>query len=81
MVTDAEKRAPRKQVLARRRRCGENRRRLPPRKRGSNQRYKEFKAVMVYDHRMEYRRVSVTCGDYDTTGKLIRGDGCRIGGR
>ncbi len=78
LMTDAEKKARRKQVLQRRRRCGKKRRALPPRKRGVDQRYKEFKAVMFYDQRMEHRQLSVTAGDCNKAGKLMRRDACRI---
>lgn len=78
LVTDAEKKKRRKQVVGRRRRCGKKRRRLPPRKHGADQRYKEFKAVMFYDQPMKHRQVSVTAGDCNAAGKLMRRDACRI---
>jgi len=78
LVTDAEKRARRKNVVRRRRRCGKKRRALPPRKPGADQPYKEFKAVMFYDHRMKHRQVSVTAGDCQKAGRLMRRDACRL---
>ena len=79
LVTRAEKEKRRKQVLGKRRRCGKKRRVLPRIKRGADQRYKEFKAVAFYDHEMEHRLVSVTRGDCQAAGRLMRRDAGRIG--
>jgi hypothetical protein len=78
LVTDAEKRQRRQQTLQRRRRCGKRRRPLGRRKAGADQRYKEFKVVAFYDHTMEHRLVSVTRGDCQEAGKLMRRDAERI---
>jgi hypothetical protein len=78
MVTQAEKEKRRKQVLAKRRRCGKKRRALRKIKRGADQRYKEFKVVALYDHDMEHRSVSVTRGDCQAAGRLMRRDAGRI---
>jgi hypothetical protein len=79
LVTDAEKQKRRKQALARRRRCGRKRRALTRVKRGADQRYKEFKAVAFYDQDMKHRLVSVTRGDCQAAGRLMRRDAWRIG--
>jgi len=79
LVTQAEKQKRRKQVLAKRRRCGKKRRALGRIKRGVDQRYKEFKAVTFYDQEMEHRLVSVTRGDCQAAGRLMRRDAWRIG--
>ena len=79
LVTHAEKEKRRKQVLAKRRRCGKKRRALTRIKRGADQRYKEFKAVMFYDQDMKHRLVSVTRGDCQAAGRLMRRDAGRIG--
>jgi hypothetical protein len=79
LVTAAEKQKRRQQVLERRRRCGKKRRALMRMKRGADQRYKEFKAVAFYDHPMEHRQVSVTRGDCQAAGRLMRRDALRIG--
>lgn len=78
LVTDAEKRQRRQQTLQRRRRCGKKRRPLARLKAGADQRYKEFKVVAFYDHTMEHRLVSVTKGDCQEAGKLMRRDAERI---
>lgn len=79
LVTQAEKQKRRKQVLAKRRRCGTRRRALARIKRGADQRYKEFKAVTFYDQDMKHRLVSVTRGDCRAAGRLMRRDAWRIG--
>lgn len=78
LVTDAEKRQRRQQTLQRRRRCGKKRRSLPRLKPGADQRYKEFKVVAFYDQTMEHRLVSVTKGDCNQAGLLMRRDAERI---
>lgn len=79
LVTHLEKQKRRAQVLGKRRRCGKKRRALPRIKRGADQRYKEFKAVMFYDQEMHHRLVSVTRGDCQVAGRLMRRDAWRIG--
>jgi len=79
LVTQAEKQKRRQQVLERRRRCGKKRRALGRVKPGADQRYKEFKAVAFYDHEMEHRLVSVTRGNCQAAGRLMRRDALRIG--
>lgn len=79
MVTDAEKRKRRGQVLEKRKKAHKKRRRLGKVKAGADQRYKEFKAVMFYDQTMEHRLVSVTGGNCRETGKLMARDAGRLG--
>jgi hypothetical protein len=82
LLTEAEKLKRRKQVTAARRRRGRNKPKLPPlpaRKRGSDQRYKEFKAVLLFDQELEHRQVSVTRRDHNEAGRLMRRDAGRIG--
>jgi hypothetical protein len=81
MITDQEKQARREKVMAKRkaRKGGGKRRRLSPVKHGSDQRYKEFKAVMFYDHDLTHRQVSVTRGDCQAAGKLMSRDAWRLG--
>ena len=78
LITNAEKIARREKVVRKRRRCGKKRRPLPRCKRGRDERYKEFKAVMFYDHTMDHRLVSVTSGKCDQAGRLMRRDAARI---
>jgi hypothetical protein len=79
LVTQAEKQERRRQAKAKRQRCGKKCRPLVPAKRGADQRYKEFKAVTFYDHDMAHRLVSVTRGDCQEAGRLMRRDAGRIG--
>lgn len=78
-ITDAEKQARRRKVMEKRKSRKTPKRPLRPVKRGSNQRYKEFKAVMFYDQDMEHRHVSVTRGDCHSAGKLMSRDAWRLG--
>jgi hypothetical protein len=78
LITNAEKIARREKVVQKRRTCGKKRRPLPARKRGTDQPYKEFKAVMFYDHTMDHRLVSVTSGNCSEAGRIMRRDAGRI---
>jgi hypothetical protein len=78
LITDAEKQARRQKVKQKRRRCGKKCRPLPKAKPGADQRYKEFKIVTYYDEAQEHRHVSVTQGDHQAAGALMRRDACRL---
>lgn len=78
LITNAEKVARREKVVAKRRRCGKKRRPLPPRKSGTDEKYKEFKAVMFYDHTMEHRLISVTRKNCQEAGRLMARNADRI---
>ena len=79
LITDAEKQARRKKVLENRKGRKGSKPRLGKVKRGSDQRYKEFKAVMFYDQDLEHRHLSVTAGDCRSAGKLMSRDAWRLG--
>ena len=78
LVTDAEKKARRQKVRQKRRRRGKKARPLPASRRGADQAYKEFKIVVYYDEAEEHRHVSVTRGDHQVAGRLMRRDAGRI---
>jgi hypothetical protein len=78
LITDAEKQARRQKVKQKRRRRGRKCRPLPRAKPGADQRYKEFKIVTYYDETQEHRHVSVTQGDHQAAGALMRRDACRL---
>jgi hypothetical protein len=78
MVTDAEKQARRQKVRQKRRRRGQKARPLAPSRRGADQAYKEFKIVVYYDEPEEHRHVSITRGDHQVAGRLMRRDAGRI---
>ena len=78
LVTDAEKQSRRAKVKQKRRRRGRKCRPLPKAKSGADQRYKEFKLVTYYDQTQEHRHVSVTRGDCQAAGALMRRDACTL---
>jgi hypothetical protein len=78
LVTDQEKQTRRHKVKQRRRRRGKKCRPLAKARPGADQRYKEFKIVTYYDEAQEHRHVSVTQGDHQAAGALMRRDAGRI---
>jgi hypothetical protein len=78
-ITDAEKQSRRRKIMEKRSRRRGRKPRLKRVKRGTDQRYKEFKAVMFYDHDMKHRHVSVTRGDGRSAGRLMSRDAFRLG--
>lgn len=78
-VTDREKRTRRDRIKAKRRRCGQRRRALPKARLGADGPFKEFKIVLCYDDAAEHRLVSVTRGDCEQAGRLMRRDAGRVG--
>lgn len=82
LVTDQEKRARRKAVVSGRRRRRRDKPKLPAlpaRKKGADQRYKEFKLVQFHDESMERRLLSVTRKGCLEAGRMMRRDAGRIG--
>lgn len=80
--TDAEKAKRRRTVVAGRRKRDKAQpklRPLPPRKTGTDMRYKEFKLAQFHDEAMKHRLVSVTRGDCQAAGRIMRRDAGRIG--
>jgi hypothetical protein len=85
LITDGEKQGRRKKVKEKRQKRGKSEgkasakaRPLPPARKGSDQKYKEVKMVIFYDQMMEHRLVSVTRGDCDAAGLLMRRDAGRL---
>jgi hypothetical protein len=78
-VTAAEKRTRRDRIKAKRRRCGRKRRALPRARPGADGPFKEFKSVVCYDDAAKHRLVSVTRGDCEQAGRLMRRDAGRVG--
>lgn len=78
-VTDQEKRTRRERTRAKRRRCGKKRRALPRARKGADGPFKEFKIVTLYDDAAKHRLVSVTRGDCEQAGRLMRRDAGRVG--
>ena len=74
-VTDAEKRKRRRSHAARRAartRRGLKNEPLPPRRPGTDQRFKEVKVGHVYDQSKQCRHAFATAGDADAAGDLLR---------
>ncbi len=77
-ITDAEKQTRRQRTKAKRRRCGRKRRALPKARPGADGSFKEFKIVTFYDDAAKHRLVSVTRGDCEQAGRLMRRDAGRV---
>jgi hypothetical protein len=81
VLTDREKQARRKAVVSGRRKRGGEKPKLPrlaARKKGADQRYKEFKLVQFHDESMGRRLISVTRKDCREAGRVMRRDAGRI---
>jgi hypothetical protein len=79
VITQKEKDTRRARAKAKRRRCGKKCRPLPRAKEGADGPYKEHKIVTLYDDNAEHRLVSVTRGDCEVAGKIMRRDAGRVG--
>jgi hypothetical protein len=78
IVTDAEKIKRRARVKAKRCRRGKKCKPLPPRKRGSDLPWKEFKVAFFYSEDAKHQHVAFTHGNHITTGKLLRREADRL---
>jgi hypothetical protein len=78
LVTDVEKASRRQKIKEKRCQRDVKGRSLPPRKRGADQGYKEFKIVAYYDETQTHRLVCGTRGDCEAAGRLMRREACRI---
>jgi hypothetical protein len=78
MVTDVEKKKRRQKIKEKRRRRGKKAKPLPPAKPGTDQEYKEFKIVTIYDDTQEHRLVAGTKGDCVEAGCLMRRQAARV---
>jgi hypothetical protein len=78
-ITAQEKQTRRDRIKAQRRRCGRKRRPLPKARPGADGPFKEFKIVTFYDDAADHRLVSVTRGDCEQAGQLMRRDAGRVG--
>jgi hypothetical protein len=78
IITDAEKIQRRTQVKAKRRRCGKKCKPLPPRKRGADLPWKEFKVAFFYSEDAKHQHVAFTHGNHVAAGKLLRREADRL---
>jgi hypothetical protein len=81
-VTDEEKRKRREKTTAARVKRAADKPKLPPlprRKKGTDQRYKEFKLIQFHDEAVQRRLVSVTRKPCEEAARIMRRDARRIG--
>ena len=78
IVTDAEKIKRRQKVKAKRRHRGKKCKPLPPRKRGSDLSWKEFKVAFFYSEDATRQHVAFTHGNHVAAGKLLRREADRL---
>jgi len=78
IITDAEKIARRKKVCEKRQRRGKKCRPLPPRKKGADQAFKEFKIGVFYDERGERWHEALSRGKRRSVGALVRREAKRL---
>ncbi len=78
IITDAEKVKRRDKIKAKRRRRGKKCKPLPPRRRGSDLAWKEFKVVFFYSEDAEHQHVAFTHGNHLAAGTLLRREADRL---
>lgn len=81
-ITEAEKIKRRTSAHARRALLRQRQRRLrplPPRKHGTDQRWKQTNLVTLYNQGSSWRQVAATVGNHAAAGKLLAGEGAKIG--
>jgi hypothetical protein len=78
-ITEAEKVARRKNVLEKRRRRGRKCRPLPPRRKGTDQADKEFKAITFHDQDQSHRHLLLSRCRRPQVQRLVRREAQRLG--
>jgi hypothetical protein len=78
VITDAEKIKRRDKVKAKRRRGGKKCKPLPPRRRGADRSWKEFKVVYFYSEDGKHQHVAFTHGNHVKAGTLLRREADRL---
>lgn len=78
IITDAEKIKRRDKVKAKRRRSGKKCKPLPPRRRGADRSWKEFKVVYFYSEDGKHQHVAFTHGNHVKAGTLLRREADRL---
>jgi len=79
LVTEAEKVQRRRKVCEKRRRRGRKCRPLPPRRKGADQSFKEFKTIAFYDERGKHWHEVLSRKPRRQTGALVRREAQRLG--
>lgn len=77
-ITDAEKVKRREKMKRKRQRSGKKCRALPPRRKGTDEKFKEFKAVAFYDETGKHWHEVLTRGRWYTVGPLVRREAGRL---
>ena len=72
LITDQEKETRRLAIRQKRKRRGRRCRALPPRTKGADQAYKEFKIAVFYDEQQTRRYTAATSGDHAVAGRLMQ---------
>jgi hypothetical protein len=81
IITDAEKRKRRENVVRKRRsaeRAGKRLRPLPPRRIGADQSFKEFKTITFYDETNDHRHIVLSRSKRTQVGSILRREGGRL---
>ncbi len=77
-ITDAEKVKRRESIKQKRQRSGKKCRPLPPRRKGTDEKFKEFKVVVFYDETGRHWHEVLTRGRWNTVGPLVRREARRL---
>lgn len=78
-ITDAEKQKRRQKVVEKRRKRGRKCKPLPPRKKGTNNAWKEFKTVTFYNQDQSQRHLRLSKCRRPQTGALVRREAQHLG--
>ena len=81
LVTEKEKVARRKKVRQKRQKSGKRCRPLPPRKRGTDQSFKEFKTIVFYDEHCTHWHEVLSSKSRTQIGSVLRREAGRLGFR
>ena len=77
-ITDAEKVKRRAAIKQKRQRSGKRCQPLPPRRQGTDEKFKEFKTVTFYDETGTHWHEALTRGRWHTVGPLVRREARRL---
>ncbi len=77
-ITEAEKVKRREATKQKRQRSGKKCRPLPPRRKGTDEKFKEFKVVTFYDETGKHWHEVLTRGRWHTVGPLVRREARRL---
>ena len=79
LVTEAEKVKRRKTIKQKRQHSGKKCRPLPPRVKGSDQAFKEFKTIVFYDERGDHWHEVLSAKSRTQVGAIVRREAIRLG--